>query len=172
MKVIDYDIRPKKLTKGGYTLYEVVIYDERIWAHGRPMNRTKKRVWPPIKQDNGRGKVFDTAKEAMSYWLHHRGDVPILKGTFLHKRLERMNLMPAKKKPAIPARERIINEWFDGIKTDHGVKSDVVGIEVVVRLVQGDDPDRVQVSDTDVEDILEYCRQYGAAVVTKRVALL
>lgn len=92
-KIIERDIRPQRHTNGKFTIYEYTYFQERVFAHGVPMYKSRRRLWPEIKMENGRGMVFETAKEAMKYWLEHRGDEPIERGTLLHKRLSRMGLI-------------------------------------------------------------------------------
>lgn len=92
MKVIAIDVYPVRLTRG-WTLYQQTFYDEMIPMFGKRLNKSKRRVWPECKMENGRGKVFETPRKAMLFYLEHKGDFPIEEGTWIWKRLRRMKLI-------------------------------------------------------------------------------
>ena len=92
-KVIEIDVRPKRLMDRQWTLYEWTYFDQVIFTpHAGRIQKSTKRVWPLIKQPNGYGMRFFTAKEAMKYFLTFK-NIDIVEGTMLHKRLRRMKLI-------------------------------------------------------------------------------
>lgn len=93
MKLIEYDVRPIRHANGKFTLYEYYYYNQRIMTQCGPQYKSRKRVWPKIKMENGRGMEFDSPQEAMKYWFQHKEDAPIEKGTMLYKRCQRMKLI-------------------------------------------------------------------------------
>lgn len=94
-KILEVDIRPRRLRSGQWTIYEFTYYDEFVFSStcGRDVRKGTRRIWPVVKQDNGRGMMFFTAKEAMQHFMAHKGDFEVVKGTMLHRRLKRMKLI-------------------------------------------------------------------------------
>lgn len=94
-KVIEIDVRPKRLANGEFTLYQYTYFDRMVFnSHtGTRVQKGTRIVWPPCKQDNGLGMRFKHAIKAMEYFFENKGDMEIVKGTMLHRRLIRMKFI-------------------------------------------------------------------------------
>ena len=74
MKVVSVDIRTYRHRDGKYVLKELTVFDEFIPGTWRNTLKSKMRLWPEAKLENGRGIRFDTQKEAMQYYVDNRED--------------------------------------------------------------------------------------------------
>lgn len=94
-KVIEVDVRPKRLASGQFTLYQYTYFDQTVFnkSTGSRVQKGTRIVWPPCKQENGLGMRFGNALKAMKYFFENKGDMEIVKGTMLHKRLVRMKFI-------------------------------------------------------------------------------
>lgn len=73
MKVIDVAVITHRHKDGQYVLKVVTTYDEFVpgW---RRVHKSKTKLWPEAKLENGRGMRFKTQREAIEYYLKHRKD--------------------------------------------------------------------------------------------------
>lgn len=74
MKALFVDVRPGKLADDKWTLYEITTFDEWVPRAYSGMRKTKRIVWPPCKQPNGRGRKFDTWEEAAQFFRDNKSD--------------------------------------------------------------------------------------------------
>ena len=80
MKRIDPDkvkhphVRPRKLRDGHWVLDEIITLHETVLGM-LYLNKTVRRLWPPFKQSNGRGRRFDTADAALCAYSDHNASV-------------------------------------------------------------------------------------------------
>lgn len=62
-------VRDKRTRK--YKLREIVVFNEMVPTGQYPYRALKKRqrLWKPAKLPNGRGREFDSPKEAIDFYL-------------------------------------------------------------------------------------------------------
>lgn len=66
--VLEVNVRPERKRNGKFVLYKIITFDEHV--PGTPaLNKTKKMVWPRSKLANGRGRMFNSRKAAIEYFV-------------------------------------------------------------------------------------------------------
>jgi len=71
VEIEETNVSPRKLHSGEYTLYETTKFNERV--PGMPwLRKSKRNLWPPCKQPNGRGKAFASYGDAVKFFIDNR----------------------------------------------------------------------------------------------------